>query len=251
MKTKYFEKVAQSFFSESVLAFFKEDGQFGFNNYFDKEIKKVGVSVNLTIDIINQAKDNNVDLILTHHNVWDEMLEMADDCKQLLKEYKIIHYFNHLPLDASDFGPTRSLAEKLDVNIINNISYFGEYSFGIVGEFKNEINLNELKSRLETICGHNIRVWKNNDKLIKRVGIVSGSGGNPQDISDACIYKSDAFITGEKKLKTVLYAKHQKINFLLSSHIFTEVFGIRAYAKLINEKMLNVEFMNLKEEHIE
>lgn len=251
MNVRQFNKINESLFSQDCLSFFNDGIQFGFNNFIDKDIKRVGYAINLTIDIIEQAREQNIDLILTHHNVWDEMLEMVDDTFNLLKEYGIVHYYNHLPLDASDFGPTRTLARQLGLTIVDEIVKWDDYAFGIVGEWDEPKTLEELEQLLDEALGHKSRVWKFNDRKIKRVGVVAGSAGNPGELHEALQKGCDAYITGEKKMKTIVYAQHVKLNFLLGSHIFTERGGIEEYARRLQERMPEVEFIPLKEEHIE
>ncbi len=251
MKTKDFELIAQSFFPNETLEFFNDGTQFGFNNMVDKEIKKIGYSVNLTMDIINQAKDASVDLILTHHNVWEDHFEMREDCLKALRENQLIHYFNHLPLDSMPFGPTGSFAQALGVKPIEKISSFEGFYFGIVGEFKSPISLTQLKEKVEKVLDHKVRIWKHHDRLIKRVGIVSGSGKDLESLHDAVSLQCDAYITGEKKLSALLYSKHMGLNYILGSHTFTELGGMKTYVNLIKDKMDETEFIQLNDEFIE
>lgn len=251
MNIREFNKINESLFSRECLSFFNDGTQFGFNNFIDKAIERVGYAINLTVDIIEQAREQNIDLILTHHNVWDEMLEMVTDTHKLLQEYEIVHYFNHLPLDASDFGPTRMLARQLGLNIVDEIVKWDDYAFGIVGEWDEPKELSELQSLLDQALGHPSRVWKHHNRKIKRVGVVAGSAGNPGELHEAVQKGCDAYITGEKKMKTIVYAQHVKLNFLLGSHIFTERAGIDEYARILQEKMPEVTFIPLNEEHIE
>ncbi|HEY8365468.1 MAG TPA: Nif3-like dinuclear metal center hexameric protein [Haloplasmataceae bacterium] len=251
MKTKDFENLALSFFPKETLDFFNDGIQYGFNNYFEKDIKRVSFSVNLTTDIIMQALDKKVDLILTHHNIWEDHFEMREDCLKLLKENNIIHFFNHLPLDSMDFGPSFALAKALNLNVVKRISMFEGFYFGVVGEFNNPVTLEELVQKTETVLTHKIRVWKNNERVIKKVGIVSGSGKDLESLHDAINASCDAYITGEKSLTTLLYAKHMGLNFLLGSHTFTELGGIKNYAELIQTHSKDLEVIMLHDEWIE
>jgi putative NIF3 family GTP cyclohydrolase 1 type 2 len=251
MKIRAFNVINESLFPTETLSFFNDGEQFGFNNFIDQAIYKIGYAINLTVDIIEQAKNEEVDLILTHHNCWDEMLEMVPDTMNLLKKYGITHYFNHLPLDASKFGPTRMLAKELGVTITDVISTWGDHAFGVVGEYDEAIELTELERLLDIALGHKSRVYKHNDRPIKRVGIVAGSAGDPASIHEAVLANCDAYITGEKKMKSIVYSQHVGINFLLGSHIFTERAGIAEYARRLAELMPELTFIPLVEEHIE
>lgn len=251
MKTTDFKSLALAFFPSETLEFFNDGNQYGFNNYIEKKLNRIGYSVNLTPDIIKQAINNHIDLILTHHNIWEDYFELRDDCLKLLKDYEIIHFFNHLPLDSMPFGPTGALSKALGLKIVDKISKIDKYAFGVVSELEEPITLLLLKEKLEKLFNHKVRVWENNDCLIKRIGIVAGSGSDIESLHEANILKSDVYITGEKKLKTLLYAKHIGLNFILGSHTFTELGGIKQYANLIKNELSDIELVELKDEFLE
>ncbi|HEY8435579.1 MAG TPA: Nif3-like dinuclear metal center hexameric protein [Haloplasmataceae bacterium] len=251
MNIREFNRINESLFRQDTLSFFNDGQQFGFNNFIDTDIQRVGYAINLTVDIVEQAHKKNIDLILTHHNIWDDLLELSTDTLARLKEYGIVHYFNHLPLDASDFGPTRMLAKQLGLTVVDEIVKWGDYAFGIVGEWDEPKPLAELEQLLDAALGHKSRVWQFNERLVKRVGVVAGSGGDPAELQEAVQKGCDAYITGEKKMKTILYAQHVKLNFLLGSHIFTERAGIEEYARRLQERMPELSFIPLKETPIE
>ena len=251
MKTKELEKVIHELFPSDVLDFFKDSEQYGFNNYTNKEINRVGYCVNLTLDTIIQAKKQGVDLILTHHNAWEDHFEWREDCFKELKDVNLIHYFNHLPLDSVEFGPTGALASILGVRTIDRFCKFEDYAFGIIGEFDEEISMADLQKKVETVLTHDVRVWINNNRPIKRLAIVAGSGGDLETLHEAVEFKCDTYITGEKKLKTLLYAKHNKMSFILGSHTFTERRGMQAFIERISKVAKDVEFIELYEEFIE
>ncbi|WP_082394830.1 Nif3-like dinuclear metal center hexameric protein [Caloranaerobacter sp. TR13] len=58
-------------------------------------------------------------------------------------------------------------------------------------------------------------------------------------------------MTGEKNLYTIEYAKFARINLIIGSHTFTEVFGVESLAKKIKDKFDDVDIIRLKEEYLE
>ena len=62
-------------------------------------------------------------------------------------------------------------------------------------------------------------------------------------------YDVDLFITGETSLYLLEYAKYHKISVLVYSHNYTEIFGVKALAKLFSEELSIPIFGHLKEEH--
>ncbi|MCB2322130.1 hypothetical protein LGL55_14980 [Clostridium tagluense] len=56
---------------------------------------------------------------------------------------------------------------------------------------------------------------------------------------------------GEKILYTVQYAKYSKINLVVGSHTFTEIFGLERLNEFLIEKYPMLEIVRINEEHIE
>ena len=251
MNTQEFKKTALSFFPQALLDYYKDDNQYGFNNEIAKTINILGYSVNLTASLIAEAADKNVDLILTHHNIWEDHFRMRDDCLNLLKNYNIVHFFNHLPLDAMPFGPTGALTELLDIKVKKRIFKEGDYFFGLTGCLQNPLSLSAFSRKLEGVLRHKVRFWKNNNKQVKKIGIVAGSGRNLQALHDAYINGCDTYVTGEKSLSSLLYAEHVGLNYVLGSHTFTELPGIKNYARLIGIHYNELSILELNERFME
>ena len=57
----------------------------------EKEIKKVGYCVNLTLETVNEAAKNNIDVMITHHDAWDFVFGLKDACLEELKKNDIGH----------------------------------------------------------------------------------------------------------------------------------------------------------------
>ena len=109
------------------------------------------IQPNLTLDTIEEAIKNKVDLIITHHDAWDFIFGLKNACREKLLENNISHYFNHLPLDDCDFGTNNSLVEKLGLQIVENSHLEDGFYCGRIAEFNEEITFEELVQRLENI----------------------------------------------------------------------------------------------------
>lgn len=215
------------------------------------EVKKIGYCTNLTIDTIEEARKNDVDLIITHHDAWEFIYGLKEACKEKLLKYNISHYFNHLPLDDCDFGTNNSLIKKLGLEIIERTHEEDKFFCGRIAEFEKEITFNALVEKLENILEEPVQSWKFKDGRIKRVGLVCGGGGFTTDVREAVERNCDVYITGEKVLYTIEYAKFAGINLIVGSHTFTEIFGVESLAMKIKDKYKNIEVVRLKEEHLE
>lgn len=251
MKLIDFKEYIVELFGEDKLKMCEGNGEYGFT-YKGKEIvKKMGYSTNLTLETVEKAIYNDVDLLLTHHDAWEFMTGLRESCIKRLKEHKISHYYIHLPLDDSEFGTNVSLAEKIGLTVVEKFSLEDGFYCGRVGELSNPVKFDELVNYVEEILKEPIKSWKNNNQLIKRIGIVTGGGLSTNDVKAAYDRKCDVYITGEKLLYTIQYAKFLGINLIIGSHTFTELFGVESLAEKIKEKYNELEIIRINEEHIE
>ena len=70
-------------------------------------------------------------------------------------------------------------------------------------------------------------------------------------VKEAAERGCDAYVTGEKLLYTVQYARFAKIDLFVGSHTFTEIFGVESLAKKIRQQFPETEIVRLVEEHME
>lgn len=217
----------------------------------DKDVKKIGYSVNLTLETIEEAKVHGVDLMVTHHDAWDEIYGLKEACIEKLAEYGISHYYNHLPLDDCSFGTNDTLLNKLNLEIVKRTHEWEGLYFGRVAEYDEEIEFEKLVKKMEHLLDEPVKSWRFNDRKVKRVGLVCGNGGSTACLKEAVDNKCDVYITGECNLYTIQYARFKGINLIIGSHTFTEVFGIESLALKLNESLKELEVARLNEEHDE
>lgn len=215
------------------------------------DVRRIGYCTNLTLDTIEEGRKNNVDLIITHHDAWDFIFGLKDVCRNRLKEYNMSHYYNHLPLDDCDFGTNNSLIEKLGLHIVEKTHKENGFHCGRIAEFKEEIEFEDLINRLEGILEEPVKGWKFKDGGVKRIGLVCGGGGLTPDVREAFEKNCDVYITGEKILYTIEYAKFVGMSLIIGSHTFTELLGIESLARKIADKYKDIEIIRLVEEHLE
>ncbi|MBY0097836.1 Nif3-like dinuclear metal center hexameric protein [Mesobacillus maritimus] len=217
----------------------------------DKKVNKIGYCVNLTLETIEQASVHGVELMVTHHDAWDEIYGLREACIEKLAEYGISHYYNHLPLDDCNFGTNDSLLKKLNLEIVKRTHEWEGLYFGRIAECDEEIEFNELVNNMENLLEEPVKFWQFNDKKVKRVGLVCGNGAPTACLKEAVENKCDVYITGECNLYTIQYAQFKGINLIIGSHTFTEIFGIESLALKLNENIKELEVVRLNEKHDE
>ncbi|SDW22245.1 Nif3-like dinuclear metal center hexameric protein [Paenibacillus sp. CF384] len=226
--------------------------EFAFYNYGPDLIRRIGYATNITPELIEQAAQKKIDLIITHHDAWDFVFGMKEECHKLLETYGISHYFVHLPLDYAEFGTCASLFKAIGIhNVIQQSIEMEGRSLPGIGEFEFPISFQELSDRVSSVLGETIKSWKNSDKPIKRVGIITGAGNSTKSLRDSHNSGCDVYITGEKILYTIQYAKFIEMNLIVGSHTFTEIFGVRSLSEKMKEKYDSLEIIQLVEDHIE
>ncbi|MEK8198795.1 Nif3-like dinuclear metal center hexameric protein [Lysinibacillus sp. FSL M8-0134] len=217
----------------------------------DKKVKKIGYCVNLTLETIEEARIQGVDMMLTHHDAWEELYGLKDACIEKLAEYSISHYYNHLPLDDCHFGTNDSLLKKLNLENMKRTHEWEGLYFGRIAEYDKEIEFHEFVSKIENLLEEPVRFWRFNDKKVKRVGLVCGNGASTACLKESVEHKCDTYITGECNLYTIQYAQFKGINLIIGSHTFTELFGIESLALKLKDNYNDLEIVRLNEVHYE
>ncbi|WP_422485689.1 Nif3-like dinuclear metal center hexameric protein [Gudongella sp. DL1XJH-153] len=251
MLIKDFEKLTIDAFTEEKLQFVKDKDEYGFTTMGSDEIKRVGYCTNLTIETAGEAARQKVDLLITHHDAWEWMTGMKEEALDILRKNDITHFFIHLPLDDAVFGNNTTILGKLGFRVVEKFANDDGMYCGRVGELDIPIEFKELAIKLEILLEEPVKVWKNNDRLVKRIGVVTGAGFSTTNIEEAVNLDCDVYLTGEKILYTVQYAMFRGINLIIGSHTFTEIFGLESLAELISERYPKLEIIRISEEHVE
>ncbi len=160
-----FEASINELFPKELLEEFHDD--YGFTNTSNNKIKKIGFSTNLSIEVIEQARVAKVDLIITHHDAWDFIYGLKEECIKRLKAYNISHFWIHGPLDYIEFGTCTSLMKEIDIDNILRFSEYKNSSVPGIGEFNETKDFEALVDNLRTKLNEPVRAWKNNKDKVK------------------------------------------------------------------------------------
>ncbi len=226
--------------------------EWGFSALPAGEVRSLGYTTNLTRETVAAAVRQPVDLLLTHHTAWDFIYGLREFCVSELRRHGVGHFFVHAPLDGADFGTSASLAQALGLTIVEKSNpYANRLYAGRVGEYPEPIAFAALADKLMAIVGEPVRFWQNHDRPVRRVCVTTGGGFMTNEIKEAVDRGCDTYITGEKVLYSVQYARFAGINLLTGSHTFTEVPGVASLAQQIRIRYPEVEIVSLPEEHLE
>lgn len=213
-----------------------------------KSIKRLALGVTASLDVIEDAIEQNADALLVHHGYFwrgepEPLVGMKGKriSKLIKNDISLLAY--HLPLDAHEkYGNNVQIANLLDVEIIDK---FGPTrpKLGIYGKFKMPLSASQVFDLLDAKFNRKPLLVEGTDKLISSVAICSGAA---QDfIFDAAELGVQAYISGEISERTYHEAKELGINYFAAGHHATETFGVKALGAHLSEKFdLAVFFLN-------
>ena len=226
-------------FLESLVPLYYQDSwdnsglQFGDE---EKEISKVGFALSPSIAVIEEAKNAEIDLLITHHPLTISGVKRftfstyPSNLLIRLIRSDIALYALHTNLDVSPLGPTAVIADLLGVEIESSIVENPPY--GAVGTLKMEATQAELLKRLTSVLPKDVfrTVNFNGEKPVRKVAICSGSGAS---FIDLVAGKVDLYITGDVKYHDAMKAVDLELTLFDMGHFGTErLFYIKLKEKL-------------------
>ena len=189
-----------------------------------QQVQKVMICLTVTDDVVLQAKNQNCDMIVSHHPLF---------CVPF--EYKDINiYCAHTNLDRAQGGTTDELIKILGLN--NNVIISDDFVRYVDGQF-------DVSAFTEKLCriSKNVRVVNNkNVERINKIAFCSGSGS--EFIQEAVKNGADAFVTGDIKFHT---AVESQIVLFDIGHFESEIPVLGVLAKLLFSEVRTV-FANEK-----
>lgn len=233
---KLYKKLDKAFPFEDQADFDNSGLQIG---SLSKDIKKVLLTLDITKDVVEEAKKLKVDLIISHHPILFFPLKQIDYDKYygyMVKELilnDIAAISLHTNYDANVNGMNYHLLDALNAK---NIEKHPIDPYMATGYVDTDINsFIELVKR--TFIRNNIRYVGDMDLNIKKIAVIGGSGGTYEAIDQVKKDNVDLLITADVGSPRARYAKEIGVNILDVSHNVEEIFGLNLYSFLENEDL--------------
>lgn len=218
----------------------------------NKEVKTVLIALDCTKEVIKEAIENNVDLIVTHHPLIFKKPKsiingdlLGDKIIELIKN-DISLYSCHTNLDSAKNGINDMLLELLNLKhseIIESstINGFEDCGLGRIVELKKDIELEEIISTLkEKLNIKNMRIVRGNKK-INKLAIINGSGQDFFYISKSL--GVNCIITGDTTYHFASDFKEYGINIIDAGHFSTEWLSFIKSLEFLKEKFKDIEII--------
>ena len=207
-----------------------------------KEIKKILVTLDVTPDVVDEAVNLGIDLILSHHPLIFEGVKSFEENSAKTNMYvKIIRnnmavYSAHTNMDRAENGINQRLSEILGLKNISVLE--DETGLGRVGEI-DETSLSQfakmIKEKLNTKM---VRVSGNPDAKISKVAIGSGACS---DLYPIAINKgADVLVTADLKYHTAIDSANDGISIIDAGHYPTEIIVMDMFEEILKNTNLKI-----------
>lgn len=216
----------------------------------NKEVKKVLLALDCTLKVIEEAKKENVELIITHHPlIFKRPSSITTDTLQGKKIIELIKndislYSSHTNLDSVENGLNDTIVSILgfdNFKILEKNKRDDKAGIGRIVSLNESIQLEDLISKIKKSLNiNNLRVVKGKDK-VNKIAIINGSG---QDfIGKAVALGADCIITGDTTYHFASDYKEMEISILDVGHFASEQITFFNVMENLKEKFKDVEFI--------
>jgi len=210
--------------------------QVGLN--LEKEVKKVGIALDPSLEVIEKAKNENIDFLFTHHPLLkDPVRNFAGPLYKKLKiltENDIILYSAHTNLDICKNGLNDSLVDLFGLKNVENLYDDGLGRVGIFdGTFEDilKITKENIYKNPEIVLSKELK-----NKKPLRLAVLSGYGLSQNSI----FYVSnlaDVYVSGDLTHHSKIIAEELGLTVIDGTHYGTEVYGLKNFFSYLKEKL--------------
>lgn len=212
----------------------------------NKEVKKIGFALDLTAETLEDAVNNEVDLVVTHHPVifkaQKSFLKGNIAFEAASKGISVLSA--HTCFDCADGGVNDVLCRVLDIeNPVGVPSADCVVPMVRMGDIEEMLSVDfakKVSSKLSTVS----RVVDGKN-IIRKVAVCGGAGMDFLD--DAVKMGADAYVTGDISHHQMLESKDSGITVIAAGHFETENPAVYALKDYIGKEFEETETVVLKQ----
>lgn len=205
----------------------------------NKQIRRIGVCLDITRDVVKRAAENECDLIISHHPVIFNKLSSvtAESVPYMLIRNDIAAICAHTNLDCAKGGVNDRLAITLGLEscekLVDN-EYPDTAPIARIGDVEEIAPFDFVQFVKTQLNCEGIR-YIEGSKKIRKVCVYGGAGN--EFILQAKASGADAFVTSEIKHHQWLLAKDLDITVIDAGHFSTENVVVKPLALLLKDKL--------------
>ena len=221
----------------------------------EQDVNKVLLALDCTNKVIEEAKENKCDMIITHHPlifrkpnriVKNDLL--GNKIIELIKN-DISLYSSHTNLDSVENGINHTIVKILGFNFSeiiekNNTQGFKDAGLGRIVRLEKELSIKEVVDLVKKKLNiEHLRIVEGKDN-IKNIAIINGSG---QDfIKEAVKRGANCITTGDTTYHFASDYKELGITIIDAGHFNTEWLVFLETMKTLKESFKDIEFIDSK-----
>ena len=202
------------------------------------EVKKLGVCLDLNLDLAKAAHDNGITTILTHHPVIFRPIKAltTSDYRYELITYCIKAGISviscHTNFDKCPLSNSVTLLKKLGLGSVELIP--GE-DCGAIGMYDNSMTCEQFVQKLQNAkFRYPFVLHLFGQRAIKSVYAIAGAGGRDERSIYTAADAADVFISAEFKHSNLEIARAMHLNIVEMSHYDSEI----GFEQTVREYML-------------
>lgn len=186
----------------------------------DEKVKRIGVVLDLTNEAINYAKENDIDLIVSHHPVIFKPYKkfVSGNPAFELAKNGISAICAHTSLDCAKGGVNDALSEALGIENASPLTDEGDAAMVRAAEIP-ETSVEELAKLVAEKLSTAVRV-ADSGRTVKKIALCGGGGGD--FIKDVQALGCDAYITGDASHHVFLDSLDLGLTLIAAGHFETE-----------------------------
>ena len=219
-----------------------------------REVRKVLVALDITLEVADEAVSQGAELILAHHPVIFQPVQSVTDGtvtgRVLLEllEHGVAAICAHTNLDAAHGGVNGCLARTLELGEIGQLCQAGvdakgrPYGIGRVGLVQlSGLTAKESAAFVKEKLGSSCVRYVDGGRPVSRVAVGGGACGSM--IEDALAAGCDTFVTSDLKYNQFLDAKALGLNLMDAGHFPTENVVCEPLARRLAKNFPDVEVL--------
>lgn len=206
----------------------------------EQETTKVLVALDITKDVVEEAKSMGAELIISHHPVIFNPLKSlnCESIPYLLAQAGITALCLHTNLDiAGNCGVNVCLAEALS---LSDTALFAD-EFILTGNLPEAMSVQKFARYLKTRLGAVCVAYTDSERMIKTVALCSGAGSDFYSVAKE--KGADVFLTGEAKHHEYLEAAACDVPLVTAGHFHTEDVVINPLREKLSKEFPEVQFI--------
>lgn len=213
----------------------------------EAEVDKIIIGLDVTMGLLNEARERDAGLVLTHHPLMispEKVFDFNQMPGSAIRE-AAIHNISivsvHTNLDKAENGLNDYFATRIGVEIkqafLPHDSLSGDLSSGLgigrLGRLEKKIRFKTFAEETKDRLGlPNIRITGNPDNVVREIAVCTGSGGSL--VRDFIGSGADVYVTGDVKYHEARQVEEASKNMIDVGHFGSEHMAVELLSNRLN-----------------